>query len=86
MRSLLIGLLLAATQPAVALDRFVMTFDDDLDGVEVEACFDGRVPDTLYRHEAAGEHTEEILREFGFSDEEVAARLASGAVVAQSTD
>jgi hypothetical protein len=29
-----------------------------------------------------GEHTEEVLREFGFTDELIAERLASGAVVA----
>ena len=34
------------------------------------------------RHAAAsiGEHSEEILREFGFSEEEIEARIASGAV------
>jgi alpha-methylacyl-CoA racemase len=31
-----------------------------------------------------GQHTEEILRDFGFSDEQIAAKLASGAVVGSS--
>lgn len=34
---------------------------------------------------AIGEHTEDILREFGFSDDEIARKLASGAVQAGTT-
>ena len=33
---------------------------------------------------AIGQHTEEILREFGFTDEQIAARLESGAIHAHS--
>ena len=40
-----------------------------------------RTPGEVTRHAATiGEHTEEIMRDFGFSEEEIAARLASGAI------
>ena len=41
----------------------------------------GRTPGEVHCHAARiGEHSEQILREFGFSDEEIAGRIASGAV------
>jgi alpha-methylacyl-CoA racemase len=44
-----------------------------------------RTPGEIRGYTAAiGAHSEEVLREFGFSDEEIAAKLASGAVVAAS--
>ncbi len=46
-----------------------------------------RTPGEVRRHAAEiGEHSEEILREFGFTDEEIGARLADGSVVAYSED
>jgi alpha-methylacyl-CoA racemase len=40
-----------------------------------------RTPGEVTRHAAAiGEHTDEIMRDFGFSDQEIAARLESGAI------
>jgi alpha-methylacyl-CoA racemase len=42
-----------------------------------------RTPGEVRHHAATiGEHTEEIMREFGFSEDDIAARLASGAIVA----
>lgn len=58
-RGLILAALLAATT-AQAADRFHMAFDDDLAGVEVEACFDGAAPSTLYRHSDASRYTEWI--------------------------
>lgn len=44
-----------------------------------------RTPGEVRRHAAAiGEHSEEILREFGFADAEIGALLADGAVVAHT--
>ena len=40
-----------------------------------------RTPGEVTRHAAEiGEHTDEIMRDFGFSEEEIEARLASGAI------
>ncbi|MFT4613751.1 MAG: alpha-methylacyl-CoA racemase [Bacteroidia bacterium] len=45
-----------------------------------------RTPGQVTRHAAnIGEHSEEILRDFGFSEEDIAARVASGAVHLQSS-
>jgi alpha-methylacyl-CoA racemase len=46
-----------------------------------------RTPGEVRRHAAEiGEHSQEILREFGFTDAEISARLADGSVVAYAQD
>ena len=44
-----------------------------------------RTPGEIRSHAAdIGEHTKDIMREFGFSEEDIAAKLASGAIVAST--
>jgi len=61
-RALLIALLSCACQAASAADHYQVKFDDDLAGVQVQACFDGAAPTRLERSRRAAEYTGWIRR------------------------
>ena len=50
-------LLILTASPALALDRYSVTFDDRLEAVSVTACFDGQPPSYLVRHRQSARHT-----------------------------
>lgn len=78
-----------AAHPHTAASGMVMDYEHPhfgaLKGVAQPLRFDGARPPQRRAPPLCGEHTEEILREAGCSDEEIAAMLAKGAASRQAT-
>jgi hypothetical protein len=57
---LLFILMVSSPKIALALDRYEVRVDENLSAVEVQACFAGQAPKSLYRHRDAANFTEWI--------------------------
>ncbi len=76
--------------PQLAINQSILEFDDEHAGhvklVAHPVRYDGQVPPLRLKPPIAGQHTDEILRELGFSSAEVNAMHADGVVGAAATN
>lgn len=63
MKQAIIALLLLLPVHTQAEDVITASFQENLAGVEVSLCFDGRAPSRLYLHKQAGEHSSSLFHE-----------------------
>jgi crotonobetainyl-CoA:carnitine CoA-transferase CaiB-like acyl-CoA transferase len=74
--------------PQLAINQSILEFDDEHTGhvrlVAHPVRYDGKVPPLRRKPPRAGQHTDEILGELGYSDAQVAAMHADGVVGAEA--